>query len=188
MVCLDTKTRWNSFLAVLERFLKIKSTISKALIVIKEKQILANVEVETLSAIVAGLKPVKIYLEKLFSRSATLVTAEGLFVFIIGELDQQNSEFPKNMKCSLVYRISERRNVSLVGLMQYLNFGRKYDTAAVIVDLSRLPNKNSLIQQDKIIMTKAFCEEDESLSNFSLSEEESTETLEEKSLRKKRPI
>ncbi|GFU29940.1 uncharacterized protein TNCV_1687121 [Trichonephila clavipes] len=31
MVCLDTKTRWNSLLAMLERFLEIKSAISKAL-------------------------------------------------------------------------------------------------------------------------------------------------------------
>ncbi|GBN88873.1 hypothetical protein AVEN_204778-1 [Araneus ventricosus] len=85
------------------------------------------------------------------------------------------------MKCSLVRRISERRNVSLVGLMQYQNFGRKYDATAVTVDLSRLPNKNSLVQQAKTITTRIFFEEDESLSNSSHSEE-SAETLEEKSL------
>ncbi|GBM73990.1 hypothetical protein AVEN_121798-1 [Araneus ventricosus] len=66
--------------------------------------------------------------------------------------------------------------------MQDLNLGRKYDAAAVTVDLSRLPNKNSLIQQAKIIMTRLFCGEDDSLSNSSHSEEESAETLEEKSL------
>ncbi|GFY31705.1 uncharacterized protein TNCV_4200161 [Trichonephila clavipes] len=37
MVCLDTKTRWNSLLAMLERFLEIKSSISKALIDIKRR-------------------------------------------------------------------------------------------------------------------------------------------------------
>ncbi|GBN88576.1 hypothetical protein AVEN_52948-1 [Araneus ventricosus] len=94
--------------------------------------------------------------------------------------------------------------------MQYLNFGRKYDAAEVTVDLSRLPNKNSLIQQVKIIMTRPFCAGDNSpsnslshvhstgsiavtesgtgtwggvLSNSSHSEEESTETLEDKSLK-----
>ncbi|GBN70161.1 hypothetical protein AVEN_67736-1 [Araneus ventricosus] len=94
--------------------------------------------------------------------------------------------------------------------MQYLNFGRKHHAAAATVDLSRLSNKNSLIQQVKIIMTRSFCAEDDSLSN-SLShvhptgsfadtasgtgtwggvlansshlEEESTETLEDKSLK-----
>ncbi|GBM43007.1 hypothetical protein AVEN_88608-1 [Araneus ventricosus] len=168
-------------LAMFEIFLEIKSAISKALIDIKEQKNLANVDFETLTVTVAGLKPVKIGLEKLCSRNATLLTAEGVFAFIIGELNQQNSEFAKNMKCSHVQKISERHNVSLVGLMQYLNFGRKYDAAAFTVDLSRLPNKNSLIQQSKIITTRYFCEEDESLSNSSYSEE-STETLEEKSL------
>ncbi|GBN22634.1 hypothetical protein AVEN_167204-1 [Araneus ventricosus] len=66
--------------------------------------------------------------------------------------------------------------------MQHLNFWRKCDAAAVTVDLSHLPNKNSSIQQAKIIMTRLFCEEDESLFNSLHSEEESAETLEEKSL------
>ncbi|GBN79453.1 hypothetical protein AVEN_124741-1 [Araneus ventricosus] len=175
MVCLDTNTRWNKLSAMLERFLEIKSAISKALIDIKEEQILAYVEFETLNAIETGLKPVKIGLEKLCNR-------KRLFIFIIGELNHQNSEFAKNMKCYLVQRISERRNVSLIGLMQYLNFSRKYDATAITVDLSRLPNKISLIQQTKITMTRLFCEEDESLSNSSHSGEESTENLEEKSL------
>ncbi|GBN40935.1 hypothetical protein AVEN_24490-1 [Araneus ventricosus] len=102
--------------------------------------------------------------------------------FIIGELNRQNPEFAKNMKCSLFQRISERRNVSFVGFMQYLIFGRKYVVAAVIVDLSRLPNKNYLIQQAKIIMMRLFCELNESLSISSHSEEKCAETLEEKSL------
>ncbi|GBL69888.1 hypothetical protein AVEN_114084-1 [Araneus ventricosus] len=38
--------------------------------------------------------------------------------------------------------------------MQYVKFGRKYDAAAVTADLSCLPNKNSLIQQAKIIMAR----------------------------------
>ncbi|GBN44917.1 hypothetical protein AVEN_69341-1 [Araneus ventricosus] len=165
MVCLDTKTSYNRLLAMLERFLEINPAISKALIDIKEQQICANVEFETLTATLTGLKPIKIGLEKLCSRNPTLLTAEEVFAFITGELNKQNSEFAKNMKCSLVQRISERRNVSLVGLMQYLNFGEKYDDDAVTVDLSRLPNKNSLIQQAKIVLTTFFCEEDESLSN-----------------------
>ncbi|GBM49153.1 hypothetical protein AVEN_148078-1 [Araneus ventricosus] len=92
---------------MLEIFLEIKPAISKPLIDIKEQPILANVEFETLTAIVAGLKPVRIGLEKLCSRNESLLTAEGVFAFIIGELDKQNSEFAKNMKCSPVQRISD---------------------------------------------------------------------------------
>ncbi|GFV18931.1 uncharacterized protein TNCV_4758161 [Trichonephila clavipes] len=125
MVYLDAKTRWNNLLAMLERFLGIKSIISKALIAIKEKQMMVNVEFETVTAIVKGLKSLKIGLEKLCSRNVTLLTAEGVFSFVIGELNEQNSEFAKNMKYSLIQRINERRNVNLIGLMQYLNFGEK---------------------------------------------------------------
>ncbi|GFX75944.1 uncharacterized protein TNCV_2239151 [Trichonephila clavipes] len=88
MVCLDTKTRWNSLLAMLEIFLEIKSAISKALIDIKEEQMRVNVEFETVTTIVKGLKPVKIGLEKLCSRNAILLTAEGVFSFVIGELKE----------------------------------------------------------------------------------------------------
>ncbi|GFV87178.1 uncharacterized protein TNCV_5113961 [Trichonephila clavipes] len=118
MVCLDTKTRWNSLLVMLERFLEIKSAISKVLIDIKEEQMMVNVDFETVTTIVKGLKPVKIGLEKLCSQNATLLTAEGVFSFVIGELNEQSSEFAKNMKYSLIQRINEKRNVNLIGLMQ----------------------------------------------------------------------
>ncbi|GFT76769.1 uncharacterized protein TNCV_2102531 [Trichonephila clavipes] len=122
---------------MLERFLEIKSAILKALIDIKEEQMMTNVEFETVTTIVAGLKSVKIGLEKLCSRNATLLTAEGVFSFVIGELNEQNSEFAKNMKYSLIQRINERHDVNLTGLMQYLHFGKKYEAAAVIVNISR---------------------------------------------------
>ncbi|GFT24887.1 uncharacterized protein TNCV_3021711 [Trichonephila clavipes] len=96
MVCLDTKTRWNSLLEMLKRFSEIKSAILKALIDFKKEQMMDNVQFETVTTIVAGLKPVKIGLEKLCSRNATLLTAEVVFSFIIGELNEQNSEFERN--------------------------------------------------------------------------------------------
>ncbi|GFT15035.1 uncharacterized protein TNCV_4316171 [Trichonephila clavipes] len=73
---------------------------------------MANVEFETVTTIVAGLKPVKIGLEKLCSRNGTLLTTEGTFSFLIGELYEQNSEFAKNMKYPLIQRINEIRNTS----------------------------------------------------------------------------
>ncbi|GFX01425.1 uncharacterized protein TNCV_1863991 [Trichonephila clavipes] len=65
--------------------------------------------------------------------------------------------------------------------MQFLNFGRKYEAAAVTVDISRLPSKNCLVRQAQMIGTRLFCEEEESISNSSHSEE-SMEILKEKPL------
>ncbi|GFW67606.1 uncharacterized protein TNCV_3392771 [Trichonephila clavipes] len=79
------------------------------------------------------------------------------------------------------------QNVNLIGLMLYLNFGRKYKAAAVTIDISRLPSKNCLVRQahmgERKIGTKLFCEEEESISKSSHSEEESMEIFEEKPLR-----
>ncbi|PRD21412.1 UNVERIFIED_CONTAM: hypothetical protein NCL1_51774 [Trichonephila clavipes] len=58
---------------------------------------IANEEFETVTPIVAGLKPVKTGLEILCSRNTTLLTAESVFSFVNGELNEQNLEFTKNM-------------------------------------------------------------------------------------------
>ncbi|GBN30491.1 hypothetical protein AVEN_137175-1 [Araneus ventricosus] len=78
----------------------MKSATSKAIIDIKEQEILANLEFETRITIVAGLKSLNIGLEKPCSRNAILLTAEGAFASIIRELNQHNSEIAKNMKWS----------------------------------------------------------------------------------------
>ncbi|GFU50246.1 hypothetical protein TNCV_300811 [Trichonephila clavipes] len=51
------------------------------------------------------------------------------------------------MKYSPIQRINECRNFNLIGLLQYRNFGRKYEAAAVNVNISRLPSKNCLVRQ-----------------------------------------
>ncbi|GFX11151.1 uncharacterized protein TNCV_4503631 [Trichonephila clavipes] len=132
---------------MLDRFLEIKSAILKALIDIKEEQIMVNIEFENVTTIEAGLKPVKIGLETLYSRNATLLTAEGVFTLVIEELNRQNSKFVKNMKYSPIQRIN---GIHIIGMMQFLNFGRKYKTNAVTVDILRLPNKNCLVIQAQI--------------------------------------
>ena len=73
---LDTKNHWNCLLAMLETFLEIQSSISKALIDIGEQRNLESEELNTLAEIVLRLKPVKMGLEKLCSRISNLLTAE----------------------------------------------------------------------------------------------------------------
>ncbi|GFW57741.1 uncharacterized protein TNCV_2926601 [Trichonephila clavipes] len=114
---------------------------------------MANVEFETVSSIVAGLNAVKIGIEKLCSRNRALLTAEGAFSSVIGELNEQNSELGKDMKNSVIQRINEKRNVNLIGLMQYLNFRRKYKSAAVTIDISRLPEEESMEILKEILLT-----------------------------------
>ncbi|GFU65573.1 hypothetical protein TNCV_634961 [Trichonephila clavipes] len=64
---------------MLERFLEIKSAILKALIDIKEEQLMANVECETVTTIVAGLEPLKVGLEKIWISRKNLT---GMFLLL----------------------------------------------------------------------------------------------------------
>ncbi|GFW99337.1 uncharacterized protein TNCV_3981611 [Trichonephila clavipes] len=120
---------------------------------------MANVELEIVTTIVAVLKPVKSGLEKLCS----LLTAEGVISLIFGELIEQNSEFAKHMKYSVIQRINERCYVNLIGLMQYLNFGRKYEAAAVTVNIWQLPGSPKSFKDWKMMIyvvkssSRSFC-------------------------------
>ncbi|GFX59619.1 hypothetical protein TNCV_3753841 [Trichonephila clavipes] len=73
---------------------KMVSNYRRLLIDIKE-QMMANVEFEAMTTIVTCLKRVKIGLEKLCSRSETLLTVEGVFSFVIEELNEQNQYLRK---------------------------------------------------------------------------------------------
>ncbi|GFW98831.1 uncharacterized protein TNCV_2837921 [Trichonephila clavipes] len=66
--------------------------------------------------------------------------------------------------------------------MQPLNFSRKYEAAAVTVDISRLPGKNCLVRHAQMIGTRLLCEEEKLIFNSSHLEEESMEILKEKPL------
>ncbi|GFX97888.1 uncharacterized protein TNCV_4905391 [Trichonephila clavipes] len=149
------------------------SAILKALIDIEEEEMMANVGFETVPTSVASLKPLKSGTEKLCFRNATLLNAEGVFSSVIAGLSEQNSEFVKNIKYSLIQRIHERRNVNLIVLIQYLNFGRKDKAVAVTIDILRLPGKNCLVRQAQMRdRDKNFLREEvEPISNFSHSEE-----------------
>ena len=76
---LDSKTRWNSLLAMLELILEIASSISKVLIDCNKELGTFNLEtqeVEVIRHLVSSLEPVKFGAEKLDDRTSTLLSAE----------------------------------------------------------------------------------------------------------------
>lgn len=181
VLILDSKTRWNSLLAMLDRFLEIKSAVAKTLIDYKIKLDITDREYTALNDIVLALQPVKAGAERLCSRDATLLSAEGVFTFIINELNElieQNSVFAKKMKESLINRINERRSTTLVGLLQYLNAGQRYNIHASILGLPTFPKKSSLVSFAKKMLSRLFEIEmsAESGSDWSESEEEGHST------------
>ncbi|CAB4063780.1 unnamed protein product [Lepeophtheirus salmonis] len=77
---LDSNTRWNSLISMIERFLKLKQCIPKALQVINSAEIISTKEWEVLEEMIDVLRPFEIALKGLCSRDANLLTeTEDLF-------------------------------------------------------------------------------------------------------------
>ena len=77
-----------------------------------------------------------------------ILGAEGVFGLILGELARQKTPFAELLKESLLLRIKERRNNKLVGLIKYLDCGKKYNSNAD-KNLLALPAKSTLVQHAK---------------------------------------
>lgn len=118
---LDSKTRWNSLIVMLERFLQLRKSICKALIDLGKQLDVTDQEFDNIDAIIKALQPVKIGVEMLGRRDATLLTAEVVFSFILDELEIQTNPFSMSLKQAIKNRHQERRNFKLVGLLKYLN-------------------------------------------------------------------
>jgi hypothetical protein len=73
-VNLDCLTRWSSLYIMLERFLKLFNCLGKALIDLDSKFKLTDEDFDRITEIVNCLQPVKLAIEALGRRNATLIT------------------------------------------------------------------------------------------------------------------
>lgn len=117
---LDCKTRWNSLLAMLERFEMLRNCIRKSLIDIKSEINFTEDELELLSSTILALQPVKAAVEQLCCEDANLFIADITLKFMIDELTSQNTVLSIELKEALLDRIKERRTV-YSDVLQYLH-------------------------------------------------------------------
>ena len=82
ILILDSKTRWNSLLEMIERFLKLKKCIEKALIDLDQQFSVSQGEYLLLDDILFSLQPMKLAIEALGRRDANLLTADGILKFV----------------------------------------------------------------------------------------------------------
>ena len=82
-------------------------------------------EVDAISHLVTSLEPVKFGAEKqLGDRTSTLLSAEGIFSFILNELELLNNLISIKLHVAIIKRIEKRRNSNLVGMLHYPNSER----------------------------------------------------------------
>ena len=86
LIILDSKTRRNSLLAMLERFLEIWPSTANALIDCQSELNLSKEELAAVQDIVSASQPVKAGAEKLTNRETTILAAEGVFTIMLEEL------------------------------------------------------------------------------------------------------
>ncbi|XP_035716703.1 uncharacterized protein LOC118439484 [Folsomia candida] len=120
---LDCKTRWNSLVAMLERFYTVQASIKKALVDVRSDAHLKDWELARISDIVDALKPIEATIEALCRRDANLLTADTALNFMIQKLDMQQSGLALELGVALRTRIEERRT-ELSGLFKYLHTGQ----------------------------------------------------------------
>ncbi|GBN17013.1 hypothetical protein AVEN_74390-1 [Araneus ventricosus] len=116
---LDCRTRWNSILAMIERFHKMKVCIDKALIYIGSDTTFSCLEWSKIKDLIESLQPFKLAVEALCRRDSTLLTAETTLKFILEKLVTQDTMLSAELSEAPRVRIKERRTV-VTGILIYL--------------------------------------------------------------------
>ncbi|GBM61783.1 hypothetical protein AVEN_18342-1 [Araneus ventricosus] len=116
---LDCRTRWNSLLAMMERFHKLKVCIDKALIDMGSDTTFSDLEWSKIKDLIESLQPFKLAVEALCRRDSTLLTAETTLKFILEKLVTQDTMLSAELSEALRVRIKERRTV-VTGILIYL--------------------------------------------------------------------
>lgn len=119
---LDSKTRWNSLLIMLERFDVIKLEVRKALIDIKSYIHFNENEYHHIKIRISILKPIKLAVDALCRGDANLITTDTALSFMMENLG--NDPLSLNMKNALNAQIKERR-IDFSDLLHYLHFGKQ---------------------------------------------------------------
>ena len=140
---------------MIQQFLKVKDSINKVLKDISPYLICSDNEVDILSKIVAALEPVKLAAEILCRLNATLLTAEGIFKFLVNRLKQRDSTLCIAMKSATLRHFEKRRQSNLVSLYRYLsNPECLFDIEEH--EIFNIPSKSVLQKTAKKLLSRLF--------------------------------
>ena len=105
------KTRWNSLCDMLERFLKLKDCIMKAMIDLKINLQLDIDDFTKLENLVAALKPTKTTVEVFCKQNANLIKADAALNALLDHLQNQEIDVLRSLYFNLVMKLKERRTI-----------------------------------------------------------------------------
>ena len=125
---LDSKTRWNSLLTMLERFYEIGEFVKKTLYDIDESiMFVSQKDFALIYEIIYVLRLVKIAVEALCKSDSNLLAADVTIKFMLDELTKLNqTKLGNDLKEKIIIRFKERRTV-LSDVLQLLHDPCSYD-------------------------------------------------------------
>jgi hypothetical protein len=124
MLISDNKTRWNSLLAMLERFFLLNKSIQKTLVCQEVDVPFGQREMELINNIVQALKPFELAVRTLSRRDCNLCMAETAVQFAVDELQKQENPLARRLCKALLVRIQERRGNVLIAMSILSNGGK----------------------------------------------------------------
>ena len=114
---LDSRTRWSTLLNMLERIVKLRIPVHKALLDLNIDIKLNNEEFQQINNIVQALYPIKLAVEALCRREENLITAEATIKFLFDEIQ--------------TYPATEY-NIIIIGAINQRSVQERYIEASVI--------------------------------------------------------
>ena len=105
---------------MVDRFLTLRKPLCKAMIDVYSKLDLKEQEWQALESISACLKPIEMVISALCQRDSNLLAAEGIFQFMLDQLEIINSEFALKLLQHLKRYYHGRRQTEIINLMRYL--------------------------------------------------------------------
>lgn len=155
---IDAKTRWNSIVPMLERFIMLKDCIRDSLEELSSLNMFYNVDFEFLSTLADALLPIKLTVEALCKSDANIIQAEGALSFLYTKLEKLNSEISNKFLLAVKARMHQRQNKNLIDLAKYiLN--------------PNIPINKDLIKYATDLLQRLYCLEDSSENEVSDDED-----------------
>lgn len=150
---LDVKTRWNSLITMVKRYLEVADTVAIVCNEFGIENALGEDELSSLQDVVSILEPIEIALKKICARDSTLLTAHFAFKFIVAKLDGNFTDLGRKMKEAVITRYKERLNLPTLALFRYL---KSPESLGQDDQLMSFPSKSVLIRTAKEILIRLY--------------------------------
>ena len=118
----DNKTRWNTMLAMVKRFLKLRNCLKKLSVDFKSiKMNFSDSEIRMLQNMVEVLEPVKAAVDQLSARNINLLHADAVFKYLLEKVGGSSGLLRAAMLAAIEKRFCERRPKELLDVLNFLH-------------------------------------------------------------------